>query len=126
VAIDDFGTGYSSLSYLSHLPVDIVKIDSSFVQQPNGPGHGAQRWAFTRAILHLVEAMQLQAVAEGVETRVQAAALRELRCPFAQGYLLGGPTPPGAVERMLSDAEEREALVLPVAGGQAAGHRRTA
>src|SRR5690606_2457278 len=92
VAIDDFGTGYSSLSYLSRLPVDIVKIDRSFVQQLD-PGHGQRQWAFIRAILHLVESMGLHAIAEGVETQEQAAALRELRCPSAQGFLFARPMP---------------------------------
>jgi diguanylate cyclase (GGDEF)-like protein len=126
VAIDDFGTGYSSLAYVSHLPVDIVKIDSSFVQKPTGPGFEAQKWAFTRAILHMVEAMQLQAVAEGVETLEQAEALRRLRCPLAQGYLFAKPMPRETFERALSATgdpgvpQPLEALSSPAVTRQAA------
>jgi diguanylate cyclase (GGDEF)-like protein len=104
VAIDDFGTGYSSLSYLTRLAVDVVKIDRSFVQQLD-PGHGERKWAFTRAILHLVEAMGLSAIAEGVETPEQAVALRELRCPLAQGFLFGRPVPADALARALASAD---------------------
>lgn len=101
VAIDDFGIGYSSLAYVGWLPVDTVKIDSSFVRNAPRPGADAEDWAFTRAILHLVEAMHLPAVAEGVEHPEQATALRALRCPYAQGYLFGRPMPPSALEKLL-------------------------
>jgi diguanylate cyclase (GGDEF)-like protein len=92
VAIDDFGTGYSSLSYVARLPVDIVKLDRSFVQHPSRTG-GDEGWAFTRAILHMVEALRLQAVAEGVETMEQLEVLRNLRCQLVQGFLFGRPMP---------------------------------
>jgi diguanylate cyclase (GGDEF)-like protein len=74
VAIDDFGTGYSSLAYLSHLPVDIVKIDSSFVHQTASQAVGPRSWTFTRASLNMINALGLQVVAEGVETSEQARA----------------------------------------------------
>lgn len=126
VAIDDFGTGYSSLSYLSHLPVDIVKIDRSFVQQ--GPGQAEKRWTFTRAVLRMVESMRLLAVAEGVETREQMVALRELRCPFAQGYLLGRPMPAEALGRTLARADEQPAspAFAAAAGRRSGSHHRAA
>ena len=101
VAIDDFGTGYSSLAYVGRLPVDTVKIDSSFIRSVPAQGADAEDWSFTRAILHLVEAMHLPAVAEGVERPEQAAALRALRCPFAQGYLFGRPMPSTALVQLL-------------------------
>ena len=107
VAIDDFGTGYSSLAYVGRLPVDMVKIDSSFVRTPPRPDGESRDWAFTRAVLHLVEAMNLPAVAEGVERPDQAAALRALRCPYAQGYFYGRPMPPADLERALSRALTR-------------------
>lgn len=131
IAIDDFGTGYSSLSYLSRLPVDIVKIDRSFVQQLD-PGHGQRQWAFIRAILHLVESMGLQAVAEGVETSEQAVALRELRCPCAQGFLFAKPMPADALTRTLAvpvlpGARTEEGKPrAPRSGSTATGRRRAA
>jgi len=98
IAIDDFGTGYSSLAYIARLPVDIVKIDSSFLQDPAlaGPTHAdvdSPDWAFVRAIFELMDTLHLQTVAEGVETLQQAEALRRLRHPLAQGYLFGRPGP---------------------------------
>ena len=101
VAIDDFGTGYSSLAYVARLPVDIVKIDRSFVQNPATTDGGTQPWAFTRAILQLVESLGLEAVAEGVETLEQAEALRELRCRFAQGYLFARPVPAAVIDQLV-------------------------
>jgi diguanylate cyclase (GGDEF)-like protein len=94
VAIDDFGTGYSSLAYVARLPADIVKIDKSFLD--GSQQHDAdqpQNWAFTRAILQLIDALRLQAVAEGVETLEQAETLRHLGCRLAQGYLFAKPMP---------------------------------
>ena len=89
-AIDDFGTGYSSLSYLRQFPVDILKIDRSFV---DGVATGWQGQAFLRAIVGLTETLSMVAVAEGVETAEQLEVLRRVRCPFGQGYLFCRPVP---------------------------------
>ncbi|MER7279492.1 EAL domain-containing protein [Dactylosporangium sp. NPDC000244] len=90
IAIDDFGTGYSSLSYLNQLPVDILKIDRSFV--PTGPGPDGDH-AFTRAVLQLGSSRRLPAIAEGIETAEQAEVLHELGCRLAQGYHFARPGP---------------------------------
>ena len=84
LAIDDFGVGYSSLSHLKYLlPVDVIKIDKSFV---DGLLESGDSRAIITAIIQLAHALGVQAVAEGVETAEQAAALRELDCHIAQGY----------------------------------------
>jgi diguanylate cyclase (GGDEF)-like protein/PAS domain S-box-containing protein len=88
LAIDDFGTGYSSLSYLKRLPVDTLKVDRSFV---DGLGTDAHDSSITQAIVGLGSALGLGLVAEGVETEVQHAALRTMRCGRAQGYLWSPP-----------------------------------
>jgi len=90
LAIDDFGTGYSSLSYLKHFPVSTLKIDRSFIVDVPGDPDAV---AITTAILGLARAMDLEVVAEGVETREQAAFLRSKGCEKGQGYLLGRPAP---------------------------------
>lgn len=110
VAIDDFGTGYSSLSYVARLPVDIVKLDRSFLQQGAGQGGtGEDGWAFTRAVLHMVEVLRLRAVAEGVETTEQLEMLRSLRCELVQGYLFGRPMPATLVAGALASFAETAA-----------------
>ena len=86
LAIDDFGTGYSSLNYLRHLPVDILKIDKSFV---DGLIAGPTESAFGKLIIDFAHTLGLRTVAEGVEQPEQAVALRRLGCHLAQGYLLG-------------------------------------
>ncbi|MFI5491199.1 putative bifunctional diguanylate cyclase/phosphodiesterase [Actinoplanes sp. NPDC051859] len=96
VAIDDFGTGYSSLHYLTRLPVDILKIDRSFVAELNGTPEGA---GITEAILRLSHALHLTTVAEGIETTEQATELQMLGCGIGQGYLFAEPLP---VEKMAS------------------------
>jgi diguanylate cyclase len=101
VAIDDFGTGYSSLSYVAELPIDIVKIDKSFTQASSAPEFVPQEWAFTKAILQLVESLHMVAVAEGVETPAQEEALRTLRCPLVQGFHFARPVPAEAIDRTL-------------------------
>jgi len=83
LAVDDFGTGYSSLSYLNLFPVDVVKIDKSFVF---GLGTDANATALVRGILSLTSALGLTAVAEGVENDTQLEVLRQLGCKFAQGF----------------------------------------
>ena len=98
VAIDDFGTGYSSLHYLTRLPVDILKIDRSFVAELNGTPEGS---AITGAILRLSQVLHLTTVAEGIETADQAEELRMLGCGVGQGYLFARPLPPAEVFELL-------------------------
>jgi diguanylate cyclase (GGDEF)-like protein len=94
LAVDDFGTGYSSLAYLRRFPVDVVKIDRSFVA---GLGGDPDDTAIVSAILHLAEALGLGTTAEGVETPGQLAELRRLGCRRAQGFLLARPEAPAAL-----------------------------
>lgn len=89
-AIDDFGTGYSSLSLLRNLPIQILKIDRSFVRQID---HDQKDAAIARSIVSLAHSMGLQVVAEGVETEEQYTALKALGCQMFQGYLFGRPQP---------------------------------
>ncbi|GAA2530732.1 putative bifunctional diguanylate cyclase/phosphodiesterase [Winogradskya humida] len=106
VAIDDFGTGYSSLHYLTRLPVDILKIDRSFVNELNGTAEGA---AVAQAIIHLSKALHLSTVAEGIETTRQATELQHLGCDIGQGYLYARPLVPDDVTAMLLHHVEQQA-----------------
>ncbi len=90
LAIDDFGTGYSSLSYLQQFPVDILKVDRSFVEQL-GVRHESE--AIVSSVIGLAHALGLQVVAEGVETVRQLDVLRSLNCDLAQGFLFSVPLP---------------------------------
>jgi len=90
IAVDDFGTGYSSLSYLTRLPVDVVKIDRSFITALE---RGSDERAVVRSIIMLAHDLGLVALAEGVETAAQRDALVELGCDQAQGYWFGRPLP---------------------------------
>jgi diguanylate cyclase (GGDEF)-like protein/PAS domain S-box-containing protein len=98
LALDDFGTGYSSLSYLQRLPVDILKIDRSFVA---GVAKSTEDSALARGILTLGQTLGLETVAEGIETAEQLAVLRELGCQLGQGYLFARPLGPAAVDALL-------------------------
>ncbi len=98
VAIDDFGTGYSSLGYLRRLPVDILKIDKSFI---DGVAKGPHESALARAVVKLARTLGLDAVAEGVTDRRQLAELRRLRCPYGQGYYFSRPQPPEVISELL-------------------------
>jgi diguanylate cyclase (GGDEF)-like protein len=89
IALDDFGTGYSSLSYLRQLPVDIVKLDRSFI---DGIDQDATSQSIVRAMVEMAKALGLRVVAEGVETLEQRDCLRDLGCDVAQGFWLGEPT----------------------------------
>ena len=88
--IDDFGTGYSSLAYLKRFPVDVLKIDRSFV---GGLGQDARNEALVSGIIGLAHALGLKVTAEGVETGEHLARLREMRCDLAQGYHCSKPLP---------------------------------
>ena len=88
IAVDDFGTGYSSLAYLKHLPLDTLKIDRSFIDDL--PTDACDE-AIVGSALNISKAMGLLAVAEGVETSAQLAALRALGCEAAQGFYFAPP-----------------------------------
>lgn len=106
VAIDDFGTGYSSLAYLQRLPVDIVKIDGTFTRFAPGPSDEARRRrALATAIVDLCATLDLQAVAEQIETQEEADAMLALGCPLGQGYLFGRPVPAEQIAPLLGRPE---------------------
>ncbi|MEU4158949.1 bifunctional diguanylate cyclase/phosphodiesterase [Actinoplanes sp. NPDC026670] len=99
VAIDDFGTGYSSLAYLRDLPIDVLKIDRSFMPADDTD---VQQSVLVRAIVDLATGLGLTTVAEGVETGAQAALLHDLGCHRAQGYHFARPVPAGAATELLA------------------------
>ena len=88
LSLDDFGTGYSSLSYLHQLPIDVLKVDRSFVSGVDGDGHHR---GFVETIIGLARHLDLEVICEGVETEEQARILREMGCDFAQGFLYSRP-----------------------------------
>jgi len=98
IAIDDFGTGYSSLSYLQFLPAHFLKIDRAFVAGLEG---GAEDAALAHAIVRMADALGLQAIAEGVETEGQRAALRKIGCGLAQGHLFSRAKPANEIGPMI-------------------------
>ncbi|GAC1034824.1 EAL domain-containing protein [Pseudomonas sp. No.21] len=100
LAIDDFGTGYSSLSYLKRLPLDIIKIDKSFVR---GLPDDLEDAAIARAIIALGRSMQLTVIAEGVETHAQEAFLTAEGCEQIQGYVVSRPLPADVFARQFLD-----------------------
>lgn len=99
IDVDDFGTGYSSLTYVQRLPVDALKIDKSFVDRLDGPD---QDCSIVTAVVNLGRSLNLAVVAEGVETEHQHAVLRELGCPFAQGFRFARPIAAAAFVELLS------------------------
>ena len=107
LAIDDFGTGYSSLSYLRRFPVDVLKIDRSFVTVL---GTSPEDAALARAIVQLGRTLQLRVVAEGIETPAQLGELQSVGCEYGQGYLFAKPLTADAMSRVIADATQGRGL----------------
>lgn len=99
IAIDDFGTGYSSLSYLRILPVDIIKLDRSFV---TSIAANATTSEVARSILGLADALRLTVVAEGIETAAQLEELLRLGCRLGQGFHFARPVPGAEIPKVAS------------------------
>ena len=97
IALDDFGTGYSSLSYLSRFPIDIVKLDQTFIHDFDNP----LTVALTRGIIDLAHSLDLVTIAEGIETGEQLRALRTLGCDEGQGFGVARPMPAGELAPLL-------------------------
>jgi diguanylate cyclase (GGDEF)-like protein len=97
VAVDDFGTGYSSLSYLQRFPVDVLKIDRSFV----GAEGDAPSWVLAQAIVAMSKGLGLRVIAEGIERPDQLRVLREMGCSHGQGYLFSPPIDASGVDGLL-------------------------
>lgn len=93
VALDDFGTGYSSLAQLAHLPIDVLKLDRSFIL---ALGQSRKTNAMVQSVLYMARDLGLRTVAEGVESQAQASALEDFGCNMLQGYLIGHAVPPDA------------------------------
>jgi diguanylate cyclase (GGDEF)-like protein len=107
IHIDDFGTGYSSLSYLAQLPVQTIKIDRTFIKQVSTPGANTR---VIEAIIALGKAMELEVVAEGVETDQQYAIVRRLGCDLVQGYFVAKPMPSHELRRWCDGYEDTQSL----------------
>jgi diguanylate cyclase (GGDEF)-like protein/PAS domain S-box-containing protein len=116
LAIDDFGTKYSSFAYLRRLPIDRLKIDRSFVQDISSDARGAE---IASAIIAMSRSLNLEVVAEGVETKEQAALLTVRGCQYLQGYFCGRPLPPNDIRMLLA----REGPAAHRAGGGEEGVR---
>jgi diguanylate cyclase (GGDEF)-like protein/PAS domain S-box-containing protein len=118
IAIDDFGTGFSSLAYLSHLEVDILKIDKSFVDRVTVDRQDA---AVTEAIISMGRSLDLTTIAEGVEYNAQATWLREAGCTIGQGYVWSRPVDRDTLDRYLAEGfpTHISAPIPPVAATQA-------
>jgi EAL domain-containing protein (putative c-di-GMP-specific phosphodiesterase class I) len=99
LAMDDFGTGYSSLSYLSRFPVDILKMDRSFLEAESDADSG-----LAAAVVALGETLDMQVVAEGIELTTQMTSLRQLGCELGQGFLFARPMGIESVANYLDDA----------------------
>jgi diguanylate cyclase (GGDEF)-like protein/PAS domain S-box-containing protein len=110
IALDDFGTGFASLTHLKRFPVDVLKIDRSFVAEIDTDPDSA---VIARAIVNLAHSLQMEVVAEGIETAAQLRALERLGCDFAQGYFFARPGPAPAMSAWLR-APARPKVAAPV------------
>ena len=98
--LDDFGTGYSSLSYLHSLPIDVLKIDRSFVEAIDSEGNNSE---MVEAIVMMAKSLGLKVIAEGIETKTQLAKLQTLQCLYGQGYLFAQPLDPRSLSTWLNN-----------------------
>ena len=111
ISIDDFGTGYSSLSYLHRFPIDLLKVDRSFVSAME---ENSENGEIVRTVIALAKALNLKVVAEGIESIHQYHQLKVLGCEYGQGYLFSKPLPVQDIARLLSDSS-RWKNILPAA-----------
>lgn len=102
IALDDFGTGYASLRHLKQFPIDVIKIDQSFVREME---HNEDDAAIIEAVLHLGRSLKIEVVAEGIETRAQECSLQKLGCRYGQGFLYAEALPSASVVELLSSAD---------------------
>lgn len=108
ISIDDFGTGYSSLSYLHRFPIDLLKVDRSFVSAME---ENTENGEIVRTVIALAKALNLKVVAEGIESIHQFHQLRILGCEYGQGYLFSKPLPVADIERLLEDNNRWQAIL---------------
>jgi EAL domain-containing protein (putative c-di-GMP-specific phosphodiesterase class I) len=114
LAIDDFGTGYSSLNYVRRFPVDILKIDKSFIDEV---ADGGESSALTAAVIELAGILNLKPIAEGIERADQLDRLNELKCDLGQGYFFARPLEPRALRTLLEERNAMHAEVEALAQG---------
>jgi EAL domain-containing protein (putative c-di-GMP-specific phosphodiesterase class I) len=105
LAIDDFGTGYSSLNYVRRFPVDILKVDKSFI---DGVSEDGEPSALTAAVIELAGILNLKPVAEGIERADQLERLLELHCDFGQGFYFSRPLAEEGLHRLLDDRADMQ------------------
>ena len=117
IALDDFGTGFSSLSLLQRFPIDRLKIDRAFV---SGIADSANDRSLVRTMIAMADSMDLDIVAEGVETVHQLQSLRDLGCAKAQGFLISRPVPPDAMRSTMSGLGELASLSIFAGNGRLA------
>jgi EAL domain-containing protein (putative c-di-GMP-specific phosphodiesterase class I) len=108
LSLDDFGTGYSALSSLSRFPIEILKIDQSFIAQL---GLGGEDNALIRSVVQLGLAMKMATVAEGIERPEQLARVRSLGCTHAQGFLLAEPMDVGSATHLVTSGDRLDDLL---------------
>jgi EAL domain-containing protein (putative c-di-GMP-specific phosphodiesterase class I) len=114
LAIDDFGTGYSSLNYVRRFPVDILKVDKSFI---DGVSEGGESSALTAAVIELAGILNLKPVAEGIERADQLQRLLELHCDLGQGFFFAKPLPSDDLKALLHERAQMQAEVEALAQG---------
>jgi EAL domain-containing protein (putative c-di-GMP-specific phosphodiesterase class I) len=104
IAIDDFGTGFSSLGQLRHFPIDMIKVDLSFIQ---GASHDPKDAAITANLVNLAHALGLVAVAEGIESETQLTSVQSFGCDLGQGFLFARPMPADQLSDVLASGAQR-------------------